>query len=180
MLTKQEQEEEWKKECQETKRIVFEQGKVNNMDNVLKFPVFSIYTEEILSKQKNTAIIMGDMNNVQSLNNINGNEKTDEMIKALIQKIRGVLENNKISCIIGKLGDEIYITVAEIEDEKLKKLINELNEVQVEGENVDLTIGFGTARNKGEIEKTLKDAEEQMEKAKISRKKSGIEEKRVV
>lgn len=128
--------------------------------NVLSMPAFKVIVDEKIRNDNIGGLIIGDINDLFAVNKARGKETVNFMIKSFFYQIKGTIEINGFKDYkIAKMGDEIYIYIADINEEKLQKISQQIDKISVN----ELTISSGYSINLSNgLIPALEEADEKM------------------
>jgi GGDEF domain-containing protein len=151
------------KEIKKVDEIVDRLSKIKEYD-VLSMPAFKQIVGNKIENNKNGIIIMSDINNLYEANRFASKEIVNKDIKILIEKMKKkIVSKGSNEFDIGKLGDEIYLYLPHMKEDKAKELLDEFRSIKV---NL-LSISCGLTSNlENGIESAMDQAEECMSKDK--------------
>lgn len=143
-----------------------------------------LYNRRFLNEQMNRldtnrqlpiSIIMADVNGLKIINDSYGHKKGDELLVKTAEILKNVLRKEDIITRFG--GDEFAILLPKTSSEKAEKIIDRIKErIEIAKVNsIPISIGIGIATKKKEvedIEETLKKADNDMYKNKLSGSKN--------
>lgn len=133
--------------------IIFNLRKYNRIINkfsiineykVLCIPAFKIIVDEKINNNPNGAIIISDINDLFAANEFRGKETVNKMIKNFISQIKLLIEKNGFKDYnIAKMGDEIYVYIANINNNKMEYIIKSIDKIFID----ELTLSSGGSNN---------------------------------
>lgn len=128
------------------------------------------------SKSKDSlSVIMIDIDNFKSFNDIYGHDVGDKILKAFSKTIKNSISD---SCVFGRLGGEefaivipsINLEMAQIKAEKLRSEIENLT-IKLDSQDIKVTASFGISDIENSV--TIDDMIRNADKMLYSAKKSG-------
>lgn len=151
------------KEIKKVDEIVDRLSKIKEYD-VLSMPAFKQIVGNKIESNKNGIIVMSDINNLYEANRFASKEIVNKDIKILIEQMKEkIASKGNTEFDIGKLGDEIYLYLPQMQEDKAKELLEEFRGIKV---NL-LSVSCGLTSNlENGIESAMEQAEEGMSKDK--------------
>ena len=150
----------YKKEMKKADCIIDELSKIKEFD-VLSMPAFKQIVNRKIKSNPNGVIIMSDINNLYELNKFNSKKVVNKDIKLMISEMKNyaVLKNvNEFE--IGKMGDEIYMYLPNIDEVIGNEFLNYFHDIKIN--LLSFSCGF-TSDLKNGLEIAMEQAEEKMQ-----------------
>lgn len=127
-------------------------------------PMTDLYNRRILDKKlKVSAVILCDVDDFKSINDIYGHDKGDFVIQMVAKILKNSFRNSDYVCRYG--GDEFLILINESEYEFIKQRCEEINlvvnnTIQLPNRSVTLSIGAYLNYDEDPLEVSIKKADE--------------------
>lgn len=162
-----------KKEMKKSNLIIDKLSKIKEYD-VLSMQAFKQVANNKIKDNKNGVIIMSDINNLYEANKYSSKKVVNEDIKTMISKMKEQIVSKEINDFdMGKLGDEIYLYLPNVDVEKSEQLMSEFRDIQVN--LLSLSCGM-TSNLEAGIEKAMEEADSQMYEDKLQYKYNKLNE----
>lgn len=162
-----------KKEMKKSNLIIDKLSKVKEYD-VLSMQAFKQVVSSKIKENKNGILIMSDINNLYEANKYSSKKVVNEDIKIMISKMKEQIGEKDIKDFdMGKLGDEIYLYLPNVDVEKSEQLMSEFRDIKVN--LLSLSCGLSSNLEAG-IEKAMEEADSQMYENKLQYKYNKLKE----
>ena len=116
------------------------------------------YMNEIAETNDSISLIFLDINGLKKINDIEGHEAGDNLIKTAANILKTVFKD---SYIFRAGGDEFVVILKNVNEKQIKYYINDLEEQSLKN-NVSFAYGYSRTNNPQDIEKILKEADSNM------------------
>ena len=116
------------------------------------------YMNEIAETNDSISLIFLDINGLKKINDIEGHEAGDNLIKTAANILKTVFKD---SYIFRAGGDEFVVILKNVNEKQIKYYINDLEEQSLKN-NVSFAYGYSRTNNPQEIERILKEADSNM------------------
>lgn len=116
------------------------------------------YMNEIAETNDSISLIFLDINGLKKINDIEGHEAGDNLIKTAANILKTVFKD---SYIFRAGGDEFVVILKNVNEKQIKYYINDLEEQSLKN-NVSFAYGYSRTNNPQEIERILKKADSNM------------------
>jgi diguanylate cyclase (GGDEF)-like protein len=155
-----------------------------NFQKAIKDPLTGLYNREYLKEISNKlldeakrenfilALIFIDLNNFKSVNDTDGHEKGDEILKEVAKELKKSFRSYDI---IVRYGGDEFIVLFKMQKDKsnLQKLLNSVNERiknKFKNYNISLSFGIATTEETFDLNKLIELADKRMYKDKKRKK----------
>ncbi len=111
------------------------------------------------AKGKSVGVAFADLNGLKTVNDEEGHEAGDALLKRAAAALRSVFGDDEI---FRAGGDEFSVIVTDTTEEELAKKVEQLRENSKEYDKVSFAIGFSVEANAKNVRKALRKADENM------------------
>ena len=121
------------------------------------------YVEQLSNEKpgsgRNVGVVFADLNDLKTVNDFNGHEAGDRLLKDAALVLMEVFDAETI---FRAGGDEFTVILKEVTEEELEELVAKVREVSARGGKVSFAIGFDVAEDVCEVRAALRRADEKM------------------
>ena len=111
------------------------------------------------AKGKSVGVVFSDLNGLKTVNDVDGHQAGDDLLKRAAQTLRTVFNDDEI---FRAGGDEFSIIVTDISEEELAKKAQMIKTNSKDYEGVNFAVGYALEAKAKDVRKALRKADENM------------------
>ena len=116
------------------------------------------YMQEISETSDSISLVFLDINGLKKVNDIEGHEAGDRLIKRASKILKDVFKGHYI---FRAGGDEFVVIIRNITEKEVLELLNKLKQTALKN-NVSFAYGYSMTNNPNDVDKILKEADSNM------------------